>query len=97
MNNNNRIEINLGNGLKLVAERNTISDFDREIFIGIEKDGVWTQDLALVRPSYKWKPTLVEYSELEWRDDLFDVLVWRNDKDVSFTEEFEIKRYEEEE
>lgn len=44
---NERIAIDLPNGLKLVAEQNQDPDFPNEIFVGIENgDGVWLQDLA---------------------------------------------------
>ena len=80
MKKNNRIEINLGGGLKLVAERNSNSNYDREIYIGLEHNGAWMQDLALVRPD-------------EHTADSFNVLVWGDADDEDYTNYFEIKRF----
>ena len=95
MKNNNRIEINLGGGLKLVAERNPDSNFDREIFIGLEHNGGWMQDLALVRPEYTWEGEEGnEYGNPKWRNDLFEVLVWADRNKEDWTDSFTIKKYE---
>ena len=95
MKNNNRIEINLGGGLKLVAERNSDSSYDREIFIGLENNGVWSQDLALVRPEYTYaKDEHNEYGSILWRNDLFEVLVWGNPNNEDWTNSFQIGKYE---
>lgn len=88
---NTRMEINLGNGLKLVAERNMDSNYDREIFISIEKDGAWHQDLALVRPEYTYESTdNYEYGDIKWRNDLFEVLVWGNPNNDDWTNSYQI-------
>ena len=91
---NNRIEINLGGGLKLIADRNMDSNYDREIFIGIEKDGVWVQDLALVRPEYTYESSEHnEYGDVKWRNDLFEVLVWGNPYLEDWTNSYQIGLY----
>lgn len=94
MKNDNRIEINLGNGLKLVAERNTDSNYDREIFIGLEHNGVWKQDLALVRPEYTYDHSDdAEYGDIIWRNDMFEVLVWGNPNDEDWMNSYQIGRF----
>ena len=51
-----RIVIPLANGLQLVAEQNTDPSFDKELFIGItDGNGVWWQDLAVVRNAYTYE------------------------------------------
>lgn len=51
----NCIEIELSNGYKLVAEQNTDPQYSREMFIGVMgPNGVWHQDLAVVRSSYHY-------------------------------------------
>ena len=94
MKKNNRIEINLGGGLKLVAERNSNSNYDREIMIGLESKGGWMQDLALVRPGYTYETDdQYEYGKIKWKNDAFDVLVWADSKNDDITNYFEIARY----
>lgn len=94
MKKNNRIEINLGGGFKLVAERNPNSTYDREIYIGIEHNGAWTQDLALIRPGYTYDENdPYEYGTVVWKNNMFDVLVWADSQNYDVTNEFEIARY----
>ena len=51
----NKISIPLSNGFKLIAEQNT-GEFDKELFIGLETpEGVYHQDLAIIRPTYSFK------------------------------------------
>lgn len=87
----NRIEIDLGNGYKLVAERNPDSSYDREIFIGIEKAGTWTQDLAMVRPEYRYED---EDSNPRWKDNQFEVFVWSNHMVDNWTDSYQIDLHE---
>ena len=54
---NNRIVIDLGFA-KLVAEKG-IDDKYNEIYVGIEKNGVWVQDLAIVRENIIMKIVLI--------------------------------------
>lgn len=89
----NRIEIELSNGYKLVAEQNTDPQYSREIFIGIiNPDGLWYQDLAIVRNSYHY-----DGDEVIWTDGLFDILVFGEENSEDFTEDFSVSLYEEEE
>ena len=90
----NRIEVNIGNGMKIVAEQNSDSSYDREIYIGIENDnGVWLQDLAIVRQDYMY----VDDDPMPvWKDDAFEVLVYGNPNSDDWTESFQIGLYKEE-
>lgn len=91
----NRIEINIGNGMKIVAEQNPDSTFDREIYIGIENSkGTWIQDLAIVRQDYKYED---DCQEPVWKDDVFEVLVYGNPNSEDWTESFQIGLWKEEE
>lgn len=87
----NRIEIELPNGYKLVAEQNTDPQYSREMFIGIvDAAGVWWQDLAVVRSSYHY-----DGENIVWDDKQFDVLVFGNEDNEDFTEDFSIGLHEE--
>ena len=82
----NKIVIPLNNGYKLVAEQNTDSEYNKEIFVGIESEsGSWFQDLVVVRPTYKLDKEHVEFSS-----DKFEVLVFGNGDEEDFTDHFEI-------
>lgn len=86
-NKENKVEIELPNGYKLVAEQNTGSDYPYEMYVGIvAPGGGWIQDLVTVRNSYKHN----EDREVEWSDDSFDVFVFGNKDDEDYTEEFQI-------
>lgn len=86
----NCIEIELPNGYKLVAEQNT-PPYSREIFIGIvDPNGVWHQDLAVVRSSYHYE----EGDKVIWDDKKFDVLVYGSEGNEDFTEDFTVGLYE---
>ena len=94
----NRIEINIGNGMKIVAEQNPDSTFDREIYIGIENSkGAWIQDLAIVRQDYKYEQAEYGEDELKWKDDMMEVLVWGNPNNEDWTNSFQIGVWKEEE
>lgn len=87
----NRIEIELSGGYKLVAEQNTDPQYSREMFIGIvDSNGVWYQNLAVVRSSYRY-----EDDKVVWNDKQFDVLVYGSEYDEDFTEDFTIGLSEE--
>lgn len=91
---NNRIEIKLPNGYKLVAEQNNDPQYNRELFVGIENaDGVWHQDLAVIRNSYSYG----EDGAVLWDDKKFDILVYGSEHDEDFTEEFSVGLYEDDE
>lgn len=92
---NNRIVIDLGFA-KLVAEKG-IDDKYNEIYVGVEKNGVWVQDLAIVREKCHYKdshdsdilPTVVNEGK-------FEVLVYANKDDEDYTNKFIIEQYCEE-
>ena len=82
----NKIEIPLGNGCKLVAERN-VADYDREMFIGIvDENDSWLQDLAIVRSAYQNG----DYGPI-WDDNKFEVMVYAEPKSEDYTDCFEIE------
>ena len=82
---NNRIVIPLGNGYRLIAERN-VGDYGREIYIGIaDENDRWLQDLALVRNAYTYDGNTVV-----WDDRKFEVAVWSNPESEDYTDHFEI-------
>ena len=86
----NRLEVPLGNGFRIVAERNTDSSYDREIFIGItDGNGVWWQDLAIVRTAYEIDSNL----KTVWNDDKFEVLVYSDQNNEDYTHKFAIGLY----
>lgn len=86
-----RIEIELPNGYKLVAEQNADPHYSREMFIGIVgANGAWHQDLAVVRSSYH-----KDGDKVVWDDKQFDVLVYGSEGNEDFTEEFTVGLYEE--
>ena len=87
----NRIEIPLDNGYKLIAEQNIDSEFDKEMFIGIESDtGAYLQDLAIVRPTYKHKDGKIKFASKE-----FEMLIFGDKERQDFTDKFTVELYEE--
>lgn len=83
----NRIVIHLPNGFDLVAEQNTDPKYSNEIFIGItDGNGVWWQDLAIVRNAYTYNNNL----DVEWKDEEFEVLVYSDKDNEDFTHDFSI-------
>lgn len=86
----NRIAIQLPNGFQLVVEKNPDNNFSREFFIGItDEDGVWWQDLAVVRSAYEIGNDL----KPNWKDDKFDVLVYSDEHNEDYTHEFTVGLY----
>ena len=87
----NRIEIPLDNGYKLIAEQNIDSEFDKEIFVGIETDtGSYIQDLAIIRPTYKYNENNVVFSS-----DKFEMLIFTDETKEDFTHQFTVPLYQE--
>jgi len=87
-----KIEIVLSDGYKLIAERNT-GEFDQELYVGIERpDGLYMQDLAVIRPTYK-----LENNDVKFGSDKFQVLVYANNKTEDYSDEFTIERVQEDE
>lgn len=85
----NKIDIPLPNGFHLVAEQNTDPMYANEIFIGItDGNGVWWQDLAIVRNAYQY-----EGDAVVWKDEEFDVLVYSDKDNEDFTHDFTVGLY----
>ena len=82
----NRIEIRCAGGVSLVAERNEDNNYN-EIFIGLEKDGVWIQDLAVARQAYTYQKqsTFPVHTAGE-----YEVFVWKNEDSEDCTHEIRI-------
>lgn len=86
-----KIEIEIGGGLKLVAEVNPDPDYEREIFIGItDENDVWLQDLAIVRNAYMYEDTPSGDWAVKWYEGLFDVCVFGNERSEDYTEDYRI-------
>lgn len=84
----NRIEIPVGNGLKIVAEQNSDPNYDREIYVGIEDaDGAWIQDLTCIANEYKYDSD----GQVEWNDGVFRVIVWSSHYTDDSTDEFTVR------
>ena len=77
----NRFQIKLPNGDFLTAEE--CPYLGGQIAVGIVRDDIWVQDLAVIETANK-DGTYVE--------DKFDVYVFGNEYDESYTECFEINR-----
>lgn len=78
-----KFKIELSNGYKLIAERNT-GEFDKELYVGIEDPGgAYIQDLVIVRPTYRFKDNDVEFDA-----DKFELLVYGSAETEDFTDKF---------
>ena len=87
----NKITIPLSNGYRLIAEQNTDSEFDKEIFVGIETDGgAYHQDLCIVRPTYTFEDENVVFGS-----DMFEMLVFGDASSEDYTHKFTVPLYEE--
>lgn len=91
---NNRIVIDLGFA-KLVAERGIDNKYN-EIYIGIEKDGVWVQDLATVREKYHYEDNPNSDIPNVVNEDKFEVLVYADKNNEDYTNKFTVEQYCEE-
>ena len=80
----NRIEIPLEDGIILVAEQNTDPNCPRELYVGLEKDGVWVQDIAFVGQSYQYQEGGKSYL------DELSVLIWQHPEADDYTDSFTI-------
>lgn len=84
----NRIAIELPKGLKLVAEQNVNPEYQNEIYIGIEtSDGIWHQDLAVIRNAYFIDDNLV----VNWNPYKFEILVYANKDGEDYTNKFSVE------
>lgn len=78
-----RFTIPLSNGYRIVSERNS-GEFDKELYVGIEdENGSYIQDLAIVRPTYKFKNNDVEFDA-----DRFEILVFGDAEQEDYTNSF---------
>lgn len=87
----NRIELQISENVKIVAEVNPDDDY-KEIFIGVEENGIWKQDLAMVGKPYCYDGDLHVVL-----NDGFRVLVYGHAEMEDYTNEFLIDEYEYEE
>lgn len=84
----NKIRINLGDNLELVAEVYNHDGNHPEITVYIERDMLIYQDICIVRP-HEGKNLVQEMGAV-------DCLVWGNPNNEDFTDEYFIPIYEEE-
>ena len=91
---NNKIVIDLGFA-KLVAERGIDTKYN-EIYIGIEKNGVWTQDLAVIREKYHYEDNPISDILDVVNEDKFEVLVYADKDNEDYTNRFTIEQRDEE-
>ena len=89
----NKIIIPLSNGYRLIAEQNTDSEFDKEVFVGIETEtGSYYQDLCIVRPTYTFKDEQVVFGS-----DVFEMLIYGDANSEDYTHKFTVPLYKEDE
>lgn len=87
----NRVEVDLGYAT-LVAEKGTNPDY-KEVYVGLEnKDGLWTQDLAIIGGKYHYSK-----EDEVVQDKGVSVKVYSDKDDEDITHEFSIGIYEPEE
>lgn len=86
---NNRIEIDLGFATLTVSE-SLDPNFPNEIYISLEKDGQWLQDIATVAQDH-----YCEDNELTFNEGI-RVLVYADKDSEDYTNEFNIGIYKEE-
>lgn len=81
------MKIPIGNGVNLIAEKSTDPSFPKEIYVGLCTDeDVWIQDLAIIRQKYE-----IINDEVNYIDEIFQVLVYADDESEDYTNIFEIK------
>ena len=87
----NKITIPLSNGYRLIAEQNTDSEFDKEIFIGLETDtGAYYQDLCIIRPTYTF-----ENEQIVFGSNMFEMLIYGDANSEDYTHKFTVPLYKE--
>lgn len=85
-----KIKIDLGFAT-LVAEKGVDNNY-REIYLGLEdKNGVWLQDLAIIRQKYHYDEDSNIINEKG-----INVMVYSDANDEDYTHKFDIDIYEEE-
>lgn len=85
----NRIGINLSENIELIADLCNYDGKHPEIMVYIKKDGIIYQDICLVRPHEG--PGCIQ------ENDSIDCLVWADENNEDFTNEYWIQIHEEEE
>lgn len=86
-----KIKIDLGFAT-LVVEKGTEQNY-KEVFVGLEdKNGVWTQDIAVIGQKYHYDDDLNVVQEKGIK-----VLVYADENNEDYTHRFDIDIYEEEE
>lgn len=87
-----KITIPLPNGYSLVATRNADPNYNFEIYVGIvDSDGVWYQDLAIIRNAYSINDNL----NVVLKEGEFEVLVYSDKNQEDYTNKFHIGLYKE--
>ena len=67
----NKIAIDLGyDNLQLIVERNLDPGYN-EVFVGLERNGVWVQDLAIVGQQYHYDDDCNEDYTHEFKIDVY--------------------------
>lgn len=85
------IEIEIGGGLRLVAETGSDPDYDREICIGVvDENDTWLQDLAIVRNAYMYEDTPDGNWAVKWYEGLFEVCVFADEHNEDYTNKYRI-------
>ena len=87
-----RSETTLGNGYKIVAERSRDPDFPTEVYVGIEKDGAWIQDLVCVRNAYK-----IINDKVEVNPKAIEILIYGDTYSEDYTDKVVVDIYKDEE
>ena len=96
-NENAYLRIRLTDEVFLVAEIDAGS-YDmsyKEIFIGLERDGVWFQDLAIVREKYHYEDAACDKSVVVPDHGKYEVLVYSDECCEDYTHKFVINEYSE--
>lgn len=86
------IRISLGNGFVLAVDCGVDSSYPNEVYIGLMKDGVWWQDLAIVRQPYSYRAD----GKIVFDPAGCEVLVYADKDNEDFTDEFYVGIHEEE-
>lgn len=85
------IKIPLPDGTVLAVDQSSDPSYPYEVYVGLmDKDGVWFQDLAIVRNSYHIEPDGRYNHEIVCNKGLMEVLVFGDEKAPDYTNRFEI-------
>ena len=90
-----RIETLLGNGYKIVVERSHDPNFPTEVYVGIEKDGMWIQDLVIVRNAYKVIND--KTAKVEPNPEAVEMLIYGDTYSEDYTDKVVVDIYKDEE